>query len=269
MTYATEWDDAKKEFENLTGKSKPKPNGLIAKAFNKTDVSKELKVCDTHIVAIVKEVKDLIKKGKLIAAGKKQVTSIKSAADSYMKVLEDATKDEVADNAGAKTIYAKALKALRTKLDALEKSYEAKISGYEIAMDTTTTGFEKATAMVQKSLISTIAIAAAAANRIKTNPTPAIFDEVFKTSDNVARKVQVQLVQAAAATKKGLIPESASRRIDPRYVADLLTPWQAGGKGEAMADANWNATQVLAKLGEFTKLLKLARAFCDDLETAA
>lgn len=268
MTYASEWDDAKKEFESLTGKSKPKPNGLIAKAFNKTDVTKELVACDTYVAAIEKEVKDLVKKAKLIEAGKKHITSISSSAKSYMKVLEDATKDEIADNAGAKTVYAKALKALRTKLDALEKAYEAKINAYEVSNDSTKTGFEKATAMVQKSLISTIAIAAAAANRIKTNPTPAVFDEVFKTSDNVARKVQVQLVQAAAATKKGLIPESASRRVDPRHVADLLTPWQAGGKGEAMADPTWTAPQVLAKLGEFTKLLKLARAYCDDLETA-
>ena len=267
MTFSSEWDAAKKEFETITGKSKPKPNGVFAKAFNKTDVSKGLKACDTHLDDIAKETKDLKKKAKLIAAGKKYITSIKSDVNTYMKVLEEATKDEVADNAGDKTLYAKALKALRTKLDALEKSYEAKINAYEIAIDTTTSVTEKASAMVSKSLISTIAIAAAAASRIKASPTSAMFDEVFKTSDNVARKVQVQLVQAAAAEKKGLIPSSASRRVDPRYVADLLTPWQAGGKGEAVADPNWTGAQVLAKLGEFTKLLKLARAYCDDLET--
>lgn len=267
-TFAADWEKAKTEFEKITGKSKPKPNGLIAKAFNHSGLSGDLKTCDKLIADIEAEIKDLAKKNKLIAAGKKHVPVIEKSASSYLKVLEEATKDEVADNAGEKTTYAKGLKFLRTSLDALEKAYEAKISGFEIAADQTTSGFVKATKMVHKSLISTIAIATAGAKKIKASPTPATFDEIFNTSDNVARKVQVQLVQADNAHKKGLLPEAARKRVDPRYIADMLTPWQAGGKGEAVADPGWGPQEVLVKLGEFVKILKLAGAYCDDLDSA-
>lgn len=267
--YAADWEKAKKEFESVTGKSKPKPKGLIASAFNSTGLTSDLKTCDKMISAIELENKDMAKKKKLIDAGKKHVPVFAKSAASYLKVLDDAVKTEVADNAGEKTVFAKGLKLLRSTLDALEKSYEAKINAYEVANDDSTPGaLEKATKMVQKSLVSTIATAKMGSKKIKADPTPATFNEVFNKPDNVARKVQVQLVQAAAAHKKGALPEAALRRVDPRHIADLLTPWQAGGKGKAIADPNWTETQVLARLAEFLKLLALANAYSDDLEAA-
>ena len=267
-TYANDWEKAKTEFEKITGKSKPKPNGLIAKAFNHSGLSGDLKTCDKLVADIEAEYKDLAKKNKAIAAGKKHGASLEKSVGSYLKLLETAIKDEVADNAGEKTLYAKGLKFLRSSLDSLEKAYAAKISAFEISADQTTSGFEKATKMVHKSLISTIAIATAGAKKIKASPTPETFNEIFDKSDNVARKVQVQLVQADNAHKKGLLPEGARRRVDPRYIADMLTPWQAGGKGEAVADPGWGPNEVLGKLGEFAKILKLANAYCDDLDAS-
>ena len=265
--YADEWEKAKTEFESITGKSKPKPNGLIAKAFNFTGLSGDLETCEKLCAEIEAEVKDQVKKGKLIEKGKKHIPVVKKSTSSYLNLLEKATKDELADNAGAKTLYSKGLKMLKTKLDALEKGYEAKIDAYEVA-NSTGTGSEKASKMVHKSLIATVAIAAAAVKKVKAVPTVATFDEVFNTSDNVARKVQVQLVQADIAHKKSLLPEGARKTVDPRHVADMLTPWQAGGKGEAVADPAWTAPQVLAKLGEFSKILKLAAVYCADLDAA-
>jgi molecular chaperone GrpE (heat shock protein) len=265
---AKTWDAAKKEFEKITGKSKPKPKGKIESAFNHTGLSKAIDVCDNHIAAIEKEYKDLTKKNKLIAAGKTHIKTIQAAATGYMKVLDDATKDEVADNAGAKTVYSKALKYLRAQLDSIEKAYEAKIANYEIAANTTDTASVKAVKMVHKSLMSTVAIAATGVKKIKAKPTVATFNEVFNTSDNVARKVQVQLIAADNGHKKNLLPEAARRRVDPRYVADLMTPWQAGGKGNAVADPNWTEKQVIDATAEFTKLLKLANAYLDDLDAA-
>lgn len=266
--FLSDWEKAKKEFESITGKSKPKPNGLFAKAFNHSGLTGDLKTCDKRVDAIEAEVKDMAKRTKLIVEGKKHVPAIAKSAASYLKVLEDAIKDETSDNAGAKTTYSKGLKFLKASLDAIEKTYETKISSYEIANDATTTGFVKATKMVHKSLISTIAIATAGAKKIKASPTAATFNEIFNTSDNVARKVQVQLVQADNAHKKGLLPPDARKRVDPRLIADMLTPWQAGGKGEAIAAPTWTTAQVIGKLAEFLKILKLANAYCDDLDAS-
>lgn len=264
---AKKWETAKTEFTRITGKSKPKPQGLIAKAFNHSGLSGDLAKCDKLIDAAEGESRNLVKKATLIEAGRKFIPTIEKSASAYMKTLETAAKDEIADNA-EKTTYAKGLKYLRTQLDALEKAYEAKINAFIVANDQTTSVSEKAAKMVLKSLTSTIANAAAGAKKIKADPTPATFDEIFKTSDNAARKVQVQLIAADSAQKKKFLPEAASRRVDPRTVADMFTPWQAGGKGEAFAKPGWGKTEVLAALTDFSKMLKLAGAFRDDLEEA-
>jgi len=261
------WDVAKRDFTKMTGKSKPKPKGLIDKAFNHTGVSTALKKCDQLIAAIEGEVKDMKKKGKLIAAGDSYISTVKKSCTSYMKLLDVAVRDEISDK-GVKTTYSKALKFLRARLDSLEKQFESTIGNHQIASDHSTTGMEKAVKMVRRSLTATVANAAAGMKKIKANPTPEQFDEIFNTSDNIARKVQVQLISAATGQKKGMLPPSSSRRVDPRYVADLLTPWQAGGKGEAVADPDWTSQEVLAKLADFTRLLKLSNAFLDDLENA-
>lgn len=217
------WETAKRDFTRMTGKSKPKPKGKLDKAFNHTGVSGALKKCDKLIEAIEGEVRDMDKKAKLIKAGEKYVPTVRKSSADYMKLLDVAVKDEVSDK-GEKTIYSKALKFLRTRLDSLEKAFESIVRNHAIALDDSIGGMEKAVKMVRKSLATTVAHAAAGLKKIKANPTPEQFDDIFNTSDNIARKVQVQLVAAANGQKKGLLPQSSSRRMDPRYVADLMTP---------------------------------------------
>jgi hypothetical protein len=263
-----QWEKAKTDFEKMTGKKKPKPNGLIAKAFNHTGVSGALKKCDQLIEAVDNEFRDQKKKAKLIKAAESYIKTVKKETDSYIKTLDKAIQSEINDK-GDKTDYSRALKFLRTRLDALEKQHESDVSNRAIGVDKDMTATEKAAKMVQKSLLTRIASAAAGIKKIKAEPTVERFDEFFKPSDNIARQVQVQLVAAANAHKKNLLPGDAKKRVDPRHVADLMTPWQAGGKGEAKSDPQWQANDVLAKTAEFTKLLKLAIAYSDDLGAAS
>lgn len=263
--FSKRWDVAKKDFEKMTGKSKPKPKSGLAKAFNHTGVSGTLKKCDKLVDAIEGEVKDMGKKAKLIAAGEKYVPSVMKECNGYMKLLEGAIKDEVSDK-GEKTTYSKAMKFLKDRLDSLAKGYEQTIDKHKIAIDTSTSGTEKAAKMVHKALKSTIANAAAGLKKIKADPTVDRYNEIFNTSDNIARKVQVQLVMAASGQKKGLIPDNAKMRVDPRFVADKMTPWQAQGRPDTQALPDWDQKKILTQVGEFSKLLKLANAFLDDLD---
>ena len=153
-------------------------------------------------------------------------------------------------------------------LDALAKWYDAKIDQQKIAADQSTGAAEKAVKMVQKSVVSTLANAVAGLKKVKADPTPATFNEIFNQSDNPARKLQVQLVAAANGQKKGLLP-TRGIRVDPRTVADMLTPWQAGGKGQAIATDDMDKAAILKRLGELADIVKLAKAFVDDLVNAA
>ncbi len=259
----TEWENAKKDFTKITGKSKPKPNGLLDKAFNHTGVSTALKKCDKLVDAIDGEVRDMNKKAKLIAAGEKYIPTVAKAAKSYMSTLDRAIKDEVSDK-GEKTTYSKGLKFLKNELDALESRYEQIIDRNKIALEQDSSGMEKAIKMVHKALKSCIANAAAGVKKVKADPTVDRYNEVFNQSDNIARKVQVQLITAATGQKRGLIP-SDGMRVDPRFIADKLTPWQAQGRPDTHAQPDWDKDRILSQVGEFTKLLKLANAFLDDL----
>lgn len=260
--FLQEWEKAKLEFEKITGKSKPKPNGKIAKAFNHSGLTGDLKTADKLMAALRKK-QD---KGN-IDAGLKHIPSLKKSGDAYLKVLDDAVKDELAD-AGEKTTYSKALKYLRSTLDALVKTYENLVISYQIALDKEANAHEKAARMVHTALKSTLAQAVAAAKEIKVKPNAETYNKVFNKSDNPARKVQVQLVAASNAHKKGLLPEAAQKRVDARFVSDMFTPFQAGGKGKAIADESMDDKIILGLLGEFTKMLKLANAYLDDLEAA-
>jgi soluble cytochrome b562 len=258
---AARWDKAKKDFEGITGKKKPDPKGKFAKFFHHTGVSGALKDADKAIDGMDK-VHDPKDKQKAIAAAEKILPKVQKAATSYIKTLDDAVKDEVSDK-GEKTAYSKGLKFLRERLDHLEKLFEQKIDAQKIAIDKELSGQQKAAKMVHKALSAACANAAAGVKKIKADPTPDRFNEIFAISDNPARKIQVQLVSAANAQKKGHLPELM---IDPRFVADKFTPWQAGGKGEAKADPTWGPGDVTRKLDEFNKLLKLSARLLVDLQ---
>ncbi len=262
---STRWKKAKTDFQKITGEKKPKAKGFIASTLGHSGIDGAFKDADKHIDAIDDEKKDMKKKAKLIAAGEKHAVKLDKIAQDYIKFAKGKIKDEEADK-NQRTTYTKALDFLTERLDNLDKRYDQQLDGFKIAMDSSLSVQQKATKMIYKSLTTTCANASAGIKKIKANPTPDQFNEIFNTSDNVARKVQVQLVQAANAEKKGNLPPLI---VDPRFIADKLTPWQAGGKANAIADANWTQKQVLDQTDDFEKLLKLAARYLVDLKEKA
>lgn len=253
------WKSAKNQFQKITGVKKPKPKGFVDKALNHSGLTGALKSADKMLPFFEPGgVKDQKKWPKILQKADKEGASLRKVANAYIKQLEVAAKDEKADK-NEKTKYYKGLKMLKAELDTITKVYDQKIDATRISLDKQLSGIQKASKMVDKALTATCANGSAAVKAVKADPTPATFNRIFAVSDNPARKIQVQLVQAATAQKKGLLPSDLI--VDPRYVADKFTPWQAGGKNQAQADDNWDAKQVMARTQEFNGLLKLAARF--------
>lgn len=264
-TLSEEWKSAKKDFEALTGKKKPKPDGLFAKTFNYSGLTGDLKTADEWLGKIQTET-DQAKRLKLIAAAKKHEPVLTKSATSYIDQLDKAATTEIRENGGDKTVYARGLKVLREELKRLDKQYQAKIDQFEVVQDTSLSPQQKAAAMMHKSLAICVVNAALVVKKIKATPTVAEFNNHFGPGiqDTAGRKIQVQLLAAAGGRKRGDL--TFKSLVDPQSIADDLTPWQAGGKNKALLPATAGAADVLNRTQEFLGLVKLAARFLDDLE---
>jgi hypothetical protein len=264
-TLSEEWKSAKKDFEALTGKKKPKPEGLFAKTFNHSGLTGDLKTADEWLEKIQTET-DPAKRRKLIPGAKKHELVLTKSATSYIDLLDKAATTEVRDNGGDKTTYARGLKVLRDELKRLDKQFQAKNDQWEVALDTNLQPQQKAAAMMHKSLAVCVANAAVVVKKIKATPTLAEFNNHFGpgVTDTAGRKMQVQLLAAAAGRKRGELTFKSV--VDPQSIADDLTPWQAGGKNKCVLPATAGSDVVLKRTEEFLALVKLAARFLDDLD---
>ncbi len=258
------WKKAKADFQKITGEKKPKAKGFVSSMLGHSGMDGAFKDADKISTAVEME-QNQAKKLKYAQRGLKHAAKLDSIVKDYIKFAKSKIKDEEADK-NQRTTYTKALDFLTDRLDHLDKLYDTFLDNHIIAMNKTLSGMQKFTKMMYKSLATTLANASAGIKKIKANPTPEQFKEIYGGSDNIARKVQVQMVQAATAQKKGLLPDLM---IDPRFVADKMTPWQAGGKGLAVCNDDDDASTILAKNAEFEKLLKLCARFLVDLNEKA
>ena len=258
--FSQRWESAKKTFETLTGKKKPKPEGLFAKTFNSSGLTKALKEADEKFekASANYRANELDKKAISIADAEKETAS-------YINTLDKAAKDEIAEKE-EKTLYARALKTLREELKFIDKDYQAKINNYRVASDETKSVAEKSAAMAQKSLKATFGGVAVAIKSIKASPNLQEWNKFFgaSVSDTCARKVQVQLIALSKGIDSGQIVVGRIRS-DPREVANMLTPWQAGGKGNCLLPPTAQQADVVARLVEFGKVIKYVQSVVDDL----
>jgi hypothetical protein len=258
------WKKAKGDFQKITGEKKPKAKGFVASTLGHSGIDGAFKDADKYCHA-VENTPDPKKKMKLVLAAMKHTKKLDKVTADYIKFVKAKMKDEEADR-NQRTTYTKALDFLADRLDHLDQLYDTFLDNHKIAMNQELSGMQKFTKMMYKSLATTIANASAGVKKVKADPTPETFREIYGGSDNIARKVQVQMVQAATGQKKGLLPELM---IDPRFVADKMTPWQAGGKGSAVCAEDDEPQVILAKNAEFEKLLKLCGRFLVDLNEKA
>ncbi|MBL4805927.1 MAG: hypothetical protein JKY31_01405 [Rhodobacteraceae bacterium] len=259
------WKKAKVDFHKITGEKKPKPKGFVSSTLGHSGIDACFKKADKYCAAIETE-NDLRKRAKLIAAGEKFGRELDSTVKAYIKFAKGKMKDEEADR-NQRTTYTKSLDFLADRLDHLDQLYDQFLDSRKIAMDNTLSGMAKVTKMMYKSLSTTVANAYAGIKKIKSNPNPEQFMEIFGGSDNIMRKVQVQMVQAAIAQKKGLIPPDLM--IDPRFIADKMTPWQAGGTKEAVCGEDWDDRQILGQTAKAERLIQICERFLNDLREKA
>ncbi len=258
-TYSERWEAAKDKFETATGVKKPKPTGVFKEFFNYTSLSRSMSDVDKLIMTYDSSKPDA--KAKQIPGIEKKVTAMSTGIDTYLKVLEASAKDEKADQ-NAKTAIYRELKVLSAELKAIKLHAKQKVDGEKVSQNTALSGVQKAGAMMKASLASACANANLALKSAQADPTPATFNKFFKKSDSPGRKVQVQLVTAANQLAKGALP---AKDTDPRHIADMYTAWQSESSPNNSFALTATRQQVLARIEDFKKILKLAQHYSDSL----
>lgn len=121
------WQKAKKEFEDLTGKKKPSEKVLVV--FRKSSgVESALKACDNGITGLEENwAKGDVKRKQSQVAMRKAIDVYKKTAADYSSLLDQAINKEVTDKE-EKTVYYRGLKMLKAKLGQYATSYEASLA---------------------------------------------------------------------------------------------------------------------------------------------
>ena len=255
---AVMWDNAKKTFEQMTGKKKPKESKGIFNAFGAyTGLSGSLEKFDKAEDAAGKtreQTRSELKAGnKLVDDMESQLASFKRAAASYSAVLtKSISKDiEQRTEADIKTAYERALKYLNKELDSVEKTGESRVAAMRQRFDVAEKDLsvkEKLLLNWQNNVKAALARATAAAGKVKASPTVATYNSIFPKA---ARDVTMQLV--LAKDLDGFL-------MDPASIVRSMGPW-GRQDGNEPASLPQDATQqdVVRNLVGFVKELKKAQ----------
>lgn len=259
--FAERWETAKTAFHATTGVKKPQPKGFFAAAFNYTDLSGSIEKCDK----VLNELERAKPKDKpdLIKSSKKAHETASKAVKKYLDVLEEAADQEKADKA-EKTTYYRAIKTLKAELEAIRVGIDQFIDQQQVALEGGG-GMVQAAKLMAKGLEKSCADAIVAAKKIKLDPTPATYNQLMASAANTpGRKVQIQLQTAARMQGAGELTHRFS--VDPNHVAEMFNPWQGQNSANSRVADDATAEDVLGLLSEFTKALKLAVRFSDEVK---
>lgn len=250
--YDQEWLTAKKEFENITKKKKPKDSKGLLNAFGShTGLSGSLAKSEAAYQLCKRTVFDDVKGGQKAAkAFGSAFKNYQKAKKSYMKVLEKAIYDEFRKTREAdfKSTYERALKFLKKELNALESTMDAAVASYVQKFDQASQNLsiqEKSLKNWEKNMKGALMRAAAAAQKVKINPTPDVYNSVFP---DAARDITMQLVHARNID---------SVKQDPDIFNKRLAPWASRGGGlPATVPGDYTPQQVTKLIKDFTKEIK-------------
>jgi len=219
MSYAADWESAKTEFERITGLKKPKESKGVFNAFGShTGLSSSLKECDSAFTLCSDTAADNAKAGpKAVKDFTAAFKKYQSAKKSYLAVLEKAIYDEVRSrpDPNTKSTYERALKALSKKLEALESTIDANLASCIQKFDAAAKSLgmkEKMVANWAKNMNAALARAAAGAAKVKADPTPKAYNDLFPKA---ARDITMQLVFARDLSGLNADPDVLKAKIDP------------------------------------------------------
>lgn len=249
------WDKAKKTFEQMTGKKKPKESKGIFNAFGSyTGLSGSLAKFDKAETEANKTKESDIKAGnKLVDEMETQLASFHKASSSYQAVLGKAIAGEIdkRTESDIKTTYERALKYLGKELDAIEDTGASRVKASRQRFDEAEQDLSVKQKMLlnwQKNMKAALARAAAAAAKVKASPNVATYNSIFPKA---ARDVTMQLVFAK---------ELDGFLVDPSTILKTLGPWgQQGGHPPATLPEDATQRDVIQNLAGFVKELKKAQ----------
>lgn len=224
-TLVDQWEDAKSEFERITGEKKKSKSKLAGSVFSKglTPSLKSLeKKLDALQVANDQPTKDAKSIAKAVAAARKEQEAAEKTGEKYKASLKSDADDDIADNRGQKTELSKGLKYLVAEIDRLLAVARQKIDTLEIA-NSGLAGKEQYYKMVVPSLVSATKVSIAAIKKVKADPTPATWKSLFYVTDPPGRKMHVQLQAAVRANQEGAFPNLS---VDPAVLVERLDDWR-------------------------------------------
>lgn len=251
--YDQQWEKAKREFEALTGKHKPKESKGIFNAFGShTGLSGALKKCEKALTACDTTNSTDAKEGKkVVAAFQAASKDFSKAKKSYVDVLQKAIYAEFdkREEKDFKTNYEKALKFLVKELGGLEASIESAVAMYTQKFDEAAKDLSVEQKMLknwEKNINGALARAAAGVAKVKAKPTAETYNELFPT---LARDITMQLVFARKID--GLV-------ADPDFFKKKLDPWanQSNNGEPVKVPQDATAKQILDYMKEFSAACK-------------
>ncbi|PGH57819.1 hypothetical protein CRT60_07515 [Azospirillum palustre] len=251
--YDQQWDKAKKEFEALTGKHKPKESKGIFNAFGShTGLSGSLKKCEKALTACDTVNSTDVKEGKkVVAAFLAASKDFSKAKKGYLEVLQKEIYAEFDKRTEKdfKTNYEKALKFLVKELAALEATIESAVGMYTQKFNEAEKDLSVEQKMLknwEKNINGALARAAAGVAKVKAKPTAETYNELFPT---LARDITMQLVFARKI--EGLL-------ADPDFFKKKLDPWanQSNANEPVKVPADATPKVILDHMKEFSAACK-------------
>jgi hypothetical protein len=249
------WDNAKTEFQKITGKHKPKEPKNITNAFGKhTGLSGSLKKCEESYQACEKtdNVKEAKKGQKLALEFAGHLKEYTAAKDQYMNTLDATIHKEVdAREKGPKEDYERALKYLRKELVSLEANIKAAVVSYTQKFDAAAKNLsitEKMIANYETNMKGCLARAMAGVAKVKATRSAAAYNALFPTT---ARDISMQLVFAEKMDGLRFV-------VDPGQLKASLAPWI----GNHSIPTNSSPEQVDVAIRQFNEVLKNVTTHC-------
>jgi hypothetical protein len=226
--------------------------------FRHTGLTDRLKDMDKAIAEVENPKLDAKGLAKAIAEGRSAHKSLVSAVSTYSKKLESEINEELAESKGDKNKHYRALKYMKSELEALCKKAEYAVDAVETFRNQQISTAEKLAKVVKQQLLKVCAEAAVAIKHVKAAPTPATYNEHFAVSDTPGRKIGVALKSASDSVKKGLLPDGI---MDPGHLFSHFTDYGTQGAPRSKIAETASAAEVLAFLADFAKAVKLAAEY--------
>jgi hypothetical protein len=228
----SDWQAAKKSFEQLTGQKKPSEKflGIFRKS---SGVENALISCGRHVLWNI-PIKDQAK----------STEDLKKVVNDYLKMLDAAIRTEKSKE--TQTALLNGLRVLKTSLQKYVANYEAALAEKQAK----TGEVEKVRDFAVKYLASGVAACNAAAKRIIASPTAEVYNREMIHADTLRVALEIRIPKA--------IDQGAEALKDPAPYVRKMEPYYDGHKRRVSPGTD--AKMIQNEITEFVKVIKEIQA---------